>query len=101
MNISLTPELDNFVKSLVESGNYYSASEVVREGLRLLQEKEALREIKLLELRKAIQKGKDDMEAGRYTTVSTPEEMDALRDDIIERGKARLGESKKQKKEKV
>jgi antitoxin ParD1/3/4 len=38
LNVSLTPELDKFVARKVESGRYNSASEVVREALRLLQE---------------------------------------------------------------
>lgn len=37
LNVSLTPELNQFITSLVQSGDYKSASEVVREGLRLLQ----------------------------------------------------------------
>jgi antitoxin ParD1/3/4 len=41
MNVSLTPELVEFVKSRVGSGRYQSDSEVVRQGLRLLQEHEA------------------------------------------------------------
>lgn len=36
MNVSLTPELEKFVQGKVESGLYHSASEVIREGLRLL-----------------------------------------------------------------
>ena len=40
-NISLTPALQRFVASIVASGRYQSASEVVREGLRLLEEREA------------------------------------------------------------
>jgi antitoxin ParD1/3/4 len=43
MNISLTPELDNFVAGKVESGRYTSASEVVREALRLLEEHDRVR----------------------------------------------------------
>jgi antitoxin ParD1/3/4 len=38
MNVSLTPELEEFVSAKVESGRYNSASEVVREALRLLEE---------------------------------------------------------------
>jgi antitoxin ParD1/3/4 len=38
MNVSLTPELDKFVSGKVESGRYTSASEVIREALRLLEE---------------------------------------------------------------
>lgn len=38
MNVSLTPELEKFVSAKVESGRYHSASEVVREALRLLED---------------------------------------------------------------
>jgi antitoxin ParD1/3/4 len=43
MNVSLTPELDRFVAAKVESGRYNSASEVVREALRLLEEHDQAR----------------------------------------------------------
>jgi antitoxin ParD1/3/4 len=43
MNVSLTPELDKFVAGKVESGRYTSASEVVREALRLLEEHDRVR----------------------------------------------------------
>ena len=43
MNVSLTPELDSFVAGKVESGRYNSASEVVREALRLLEEHDRAR----------------------------------------------------------
>ena len=57
MNISLTPELEKFVQNKVASGRYHSASEVIRAGLRLLEEQEQLREVKLTALREEIQKG--------------------------------------------
>ncbi|MGB0372114.1 MAG: type II toxin-antitoxin system ParD family antitoxin [Opitutales bacterium] len=41
MNVSLTDQLENFVNRLVERGRYRSASEVVREGLRLLEIRES------------------------------------------------------------
>ena len=47
MNVSLTPELDKFVASKVESGRYTSASEVVREALRLLEERDRARNAEL------------------------------------------------------
>lgn len=41
MNVSLTPKLDQFVTDQVKQGRYRSSSEVVREGLRLLEANEA------------------------------------------------------------
>lgn len=66
MNVSLTPELEQIIAFKVESGLYNSASEVVREGLRLLQQRDEMRELKLEALRKEIQHGIDDLEAGRF-----------------------------------
>jgi len=59
MNVSLTPELEQFVQGKVNTGLYYSASEVVREGLRLLQERDQLQQLRLQELRQEIQVGID------------------------------------------
>ena len=59
MNVSLTPELESFVQQKLSSGMYHSASEIVREGLRLLKEQDMLKELRLLELRKEIQRGVD------------------------------------------
>lgn len=60
MNVSLTPKLENFVKTKVKTGDYNNASEVVREALRLLQrEDEAIHERKVARLRKEIQAGID------------------------------------------
>lgn len=63
MNVSLTPELEQYVQEKVSSGLYYSASEVVREGLRLLREREQLQQIRLQELRQDIQAGLNSGEA--------------------------------------
>ena len=49
MNVSLTPELERFVSGKVESGRYNSASEVVREALRLLEENDSARAAQLAE----------------------------------------------------
>jgi antitoxin ParD1/3/4 len=49
MNVSLTPELEKFVSTKVESGRYNSASEVVREALRLLEEHDTARAAQLAE----------------------------------------------------
>ena len=57
MTVDTGEELRGFVESLVESGNYKTNSEVVRDGLRLLQEKQA--ESKLKTLRKLIDEGEN------------------------------------------
>ena len=51
MNVSLTPELERFVSGKVESGRYNSASEVVREALRLLEEHDSARAAQLAEFK--------------------------------------------------
>lgn len=60
MTVDTGEELRGFVESLVESGNYKTNSEVVRDGLRLLQEKQA--ESKLETLRKLINEGENSGE---------------------------------------
>jgi len=64
MNISLTPELAGFVKEQVESGMYHSASEVIREGLRLLLHQKQDRQTRLEELRRQIAIGLEQLERG-------------------------------------
>jgi antitoxin ParD1/3/4 len=59
MNINLTPQLEEMVRQKVTSGLYTSASEVVREALRLMDEKDQLRTAKLGQLRQEIQDGLD------------------------------------------
>ena len=53
MNVSLTPELESFTRTLVRTGRYNSASEVVRNALRLLEEREA----ETADLRRQLQEG--------------------------------------------
>ncbi|HTR86556.1 MAG TPA: type II toxin-antitoxin system ParD family antitoxin [Reyranella sp.] len=57
MNVSLTPKLENFVKSKVKTGNYNNASEVVREAVRLMQSRDESRKVELAALKRAIREG--------------------------------------------
>ena len=57
MNVNLTPQLEELVRNKVSSGLYASASEVVREALRLLQEQDQIRQAKLGELKAEIRAG--------------------------------------------
>jgi len=64
MNVSLTKELEELVNSKVETGRYLSASEVVREALRLLEERDQMQELRLEEMRKAIRAGNEQLARG-------------------------------------
>lgn len=68
-NINLTDHLDSFVEEKVTSGRYQNASEVVREGLRLLEDREKEDQLKLESLRAAVQLGEEAVSKGRYRDV--------------------------------
>ena len=72
MNVNLTPQLEELVRSKVDSGMYSSASEVVREALRLMAEQDRLRQVRLESLRHDIRQGLD---SGK----SEPWDADALK----------------------
>lgn len=65
MNVSLTPELEAFVETRVKSGFYTSASEVIREGLRLLAEQDVLKQRRMALLDAEIDKGLASLKAGK------------------------------------
>jgi antitoxin ParD1/3/4 len=89
MNVSLTKELERLVNEKVKSGMYQTASEVVREGLRLLRERD-----KLETLRRDIQSGFDAIARGEFETYDEKTSRD-LAADIKRRGKQRLVELKR------
>ena len=60
MNVSLTPELEKIVAERVTSGRYASASEVIREALRLLEERDQLNQ-----LRQEVRLGLEQLDQGR------------------------------------
>lgn len=67
MNVSLTPELEKMVQVKVQTGRYNSASEVVREALRLMDERDQVKEMHKEELRKKIAAGLKSLEEGRFS----------------------------------
>lgn len=83
MNVSLTPELEKIVALKVESGMYNSASEVVREGIRLLQQRDEMREMKLAALRRDIEEGVKASEEGRVRNGS--EVMAGIKGRLLQR----------------
>jgi antitoxin ParD1/3/4 len=70
MNVNLTPQLEELVRSKVNSGMYTSASEVVREALRLMDEQDRLRQAKLDELRREVRKGLDSGPSGQWDATT-------------------------------
>lgn len=78
MNVSLTPELERLVHDKVLGGRYLSASEVVREALRLLEERDQMREFKLDELRRLVAVGIEAIDRGEVS----PLDLDATLAEI-------------------
>ena len=75
MHVSLTPKLVKFVKAKVEAGLYNTASEVMREALRLMREHDEVRSLKLKRLREELAKGEADLTTGRITALSNDGEI--------------------------
>ena len=89
-NVNLTDELDSFVLAKVESGRYENASEVVREGLRLLEQREQEDHAKLEWLRKAAQEGFDQIDRGEGVELRSREELDKHIDQLGKEASAEL-----------
>jgi antitoxin ParD1/3/4 len=94
MNVSLTNELETLVREKVRSGLYHSASEVIREGLRLLKQRDQLREMRLAELRKEIAVGIEQADRGEVIRCDTDEELQQLLGDVKARGRQRRAKGK-------
>lgn len=86
MDISLTSQLEKVVKEKVASGLYNSASEVVSEALRLLDDHDRLQQIKLERLRNDIKEGLDSGESSLF-------DIEAIKADA--RKRRRLAQSKR------
>jgi antitoxin ParD1/3/4 len=78
MNVSLTDELGEFVNAKVSSGRYTSASEVVREALRLMERHEQIEAAKLQWLREAYQAGLASGDAGELDMAAVKAEARKL-----------------------
>ncbi len=92
MNVSLTPELEKLVNEKVKSGLYNSASEVIRESLRLLQEQDTLKEFRRNELRREIMVGVEQIRNGEYTEIKSPEELESFTEGIIKEAREKYGQ---------
>ena len=85
MNISLTPELEQLVNDKVKTGLYQTASEVIREGLRLLRE----RDQRVEALRRDVRAGLEAVERGEFSEHDESN-IKELADRVKARGRKRL-----------
>ena len=69
-NVVLSEHQHEFVETLLRSGRYQNASEILREGLRLIEERERIAQAKLKALKQAARQGWADVSAGRYADVA-------------------------------
>jgi antitoxin ParD1/3/4 len=83
-NVVLTDHHEKVIESLVGSGRYQNASEVLREGLRLLEQREAAEASKLELLRDALRVGMADVDAGRFRSFRSAAEMAEYLNGIAE-----------------
>lgn len=84
-SVALGSHFEEFVKKQLESGRFNNVSEVVRAGLRLLEDEEKLRQLRHRDLRAAIQQGIDSRDAGSVA-------------EVVARNRARRAKSKASKK---
>ncbi len=77
MNVHLGPVFDDFVADLLKSGYYQTQSEILREGLRLLKEREEVKQLRLAELRREIAVGAEQADRGEF--VDGPEAFAKIR----------------------
>lgn len=82
-NVVLSEHQQELVETLVRSGRYQNASEVLREGLRLIEDRERVAQAKLKALKQASRQGWADLSAGRYADVAD----DQLEDFIGQLGR--------------
>ena len=81
-NVVLTPHHERVIETLVASCRYQNASEVLREGLRLVEDRETRESARLQALMEAARLGFEDIDQGRFNDV---------RDDGLEAHVAALG----------
>ena len=89
MNVHLTPELEQLVHAKVESGRYNSASEVVREAIRLMEQKDEIRALQLQELRNRMDRALGESDRGER--ADGEQFMQEMLDDLDARHRRKAG----------
>jgi antitoxin ParD1/3/4 len=94
-NVNLTSHFDRFIEAGVKSGRFSNASEVVREGLRLLEQRQAEDKVRIQWLRRAAREGFDALEQGQYTAIRSDKELDQFLSGIQREVSARVEPEKR------
>ena len=92
MEITITPELENLINEELQTGEYFSPGDVLREGLLLLKERKIPKHQRIENLRGEIQKGIDAIRQGSYKTYDSADEMI---EDVIKEARAEFEAKKK------
>jgi antitoxin ParD1/3/4 len=77
-NVNLTDHFEKFITRLVAAGEYSNASEVVRDGLRLVEERKKAQRARLQSLRSAAKEGIDDIERGDFVEFDSDAAIDSF-----------------------
>jgi antitoxin ParD1/3/4 len=91
-NVVLTKRQEKLIKTLVESGRYQNASEVLRDGLRLVEQRAAEDAAKLEALREAARIGVAALDRGEFREFENIEDLQAYLNDLSERVISRTAE---------
>jgi antitoxin ParD1/3/4 len=91
-NVVLTERQEELIETLVDSGRYQNASEVLRDGLRLVEQREAEDASKLKALRAAARVGISALDQGEFKEFETVEDLQAYLNDLSEKVISRTSE---------
>jgi antitoxin ParD1/3/4 len=91
MNVSLTSKLECWIANKVAEGKYQTASEVVREAVRQLADREDRRELELARLRRQVDVGLEDIRKGRVTALDMKQIKPEARKKLAARKLKRVG----------
>jgi antitoxin ParD1/3/4 len=91
-NVVLTEYQTEFIETLIKSGRYQNASEVLRDGLRLVEQREAEDAVKLKALRAAARVGAGALDRGEFKEFNNVEDLQAYLNDLSEKVISRTSE---------
>lgn len=91
-NVVLTEHQEELITSLVSAGRFQNASEVLREGLRLVERDQQVFEAKLEALRAAVKEGFDAVDAGDYIEIRSEADHEAFWSDVRAEAVRRIAE---------